>query len=94
MAVVSKTGTNMFHGDVFEFLRNTDLDTRNFFSSNVPALIRNQFAGRREGHQERQNLLLRSFQALNEHPQAVANESVVPTGAERTGDFSGASGLS
>ncbi len=45
MAVVSKTGTNMFHGDLFEFLRNTVLDMRNFFSPSVPTLIRNQFGG-------------------------------------------------
>lgn len=31
--VVTKSGTNQFHGGVFEYLRNTDLDARNFFSS-------------------------------------------------------------
>ena len=30
--VITKSGTNQFHGDAFEFLRNTDLDARNFFS--------------------------------------------------------------
>jgi hypothetical protein len=30
---ITKSGANAFHGDVFEFLRNTDLDARNFFSS-------------------------------------------------------------
>ncbi len=94
MAVVSKTGTNMFHGDVYEFLRNTVLDTRNWFSSSVPALIRNQFGGTAGGAIKKDKIFyFGSFQALNEHPQAVANESVVPTGPERTGDFTGASGV-
>lgn len=36
--VVSKTGTNEFHGSAWEFLRNNDLNARNFFSPSVPAL--------------------------------------------------------
>ena len=94
MAVVSKTGTNAFHGDVYEFLRNTVLDTRNWFSASVPTLIRNQFGGTAGGAIKKDKIFyFGSFQALNEHPQAVANESVVPTGAERTGDFTGAAGV-
>lgn len=41
--VATKSGTNQFHGDVFEFLRNTDLDSRNFFSPNRAKYIQNQF---------------------------------------------------
>lgn len=91
MAVVSKTGSDRFHGDVYEFFRNTVLDTRNFFSSNVPTLIQNQFGGTAGGPIKKDKIFFfGSFQDLDELPQAVANESVVPTGAERTGDFSGA----
>jgi hypothetical protein len=43
--VVTKSGTNQLHGDIFEFLRNTDFDARNFFSPTVPAFIQNQFGG-------------------------------------------------
>ena len=43
--VVTKSGTNEFHGDVFEFLRNTDLDARNYFSPTRGAFDQNQFGG-------------------------------------------------
>jgi hypothetical protein len=52
MVVVSKSGTNKFHGDVFEYLRNSSFDARNFFDSppsvlgrRLPPFRRNQFGG-------------------------------------------------
>ncbi len=41
--VVSRSGSNEFHGSAWEFLRNDALNARNFFSSRVPALKQNQF---------------------------------------------------
>ena len=41
--MASKSGTNEFHGSAFEFLRNSDLDARNFFDKQIPAFRRNQF---------------------------------------------------
>ena len=43
--VVTKSGSNAFHGDAFEFLRNTDLDARNYFDSTRGAFRQNQFGG-------------------------------------------------
>jgi hypothetical protein len=43
--MVSKTGTNGFHGSAFEFIRNNDLDARNFFATSVPPFKRNEFGG-------------------------------------------------
>lgn len=40
---VTKSGTNDFNGSVFEFLRNDNLDARNFFDSEIPEFRRNQF---------------------------------------------------
>ncbi len=47
--VVTKSGTNQFHGDVFEFLRNTDLDANDYFRNSIgqsrPVLRQNQYGG-------------------------------------------------
>ena len=43
--VVTKSGTNEFHGDVFEFLRNANLDARNYFSPTRGAFDQNQLGG-------------------------------------------------
>ena len=42
---VTRSGTNAFHGDVYEFLRNSALDARNFFDAQIPPFKRNQFGG-------------------------------------------------
>ena len=43
--VVTKSGSNQFHGDAFDFLRNTDLDARNYYSPTRGVYIQNQFGG-------------------------------------------------
>ena len=43
--IVTKSGTNQFHGDAFEFVRNTSLDARNFFSPSIGPYHQNQFGG-------------------------------------------------
>jgi hypothetical protein len=45
VSVVSKTGTNTFHGTVFEFLRNNVFDSRSPFDTNIPPFRLNQFGG-------------------------------------------------
>jgi hypothetical protein len=42
---VTRSGTKAFHGDVYEFLRNSALDARNFFDGKIPPFKRNQFGG-------------------------------------------------
>ncbi|HEX4595576.1 MAG TPA: TonB-dependent receptor, partial [Bryobacteraceae bacterium] len=45
VTAVYKSGSNQFHGGVFEFLRNDALDARNFFDAQKPPFRRNQFGG-------------------------------------------------
>ena len=45
VVVVSKSGTNQFHGDVFDYLRNSALAARNFFATTNAPLRKNQFGG-------------------------------------------------
>ena len=53
ISVVTKSGGDRFHGDLFEFLRNTNLDARGFFDPERPAFQQNQFGGTLGGaHQE------------------------------------------
>jgi outer membrane receptor protein involved in Fe transport len=43
---ITRSGTNQFHGSVYEFLRNSALDARNFFDGDkIPPFKRNQFGG-------------------------------------------------
>jgi hypothetical protein len=45
ISVITKSGSNRFHGGAFNFLRNTDLDARNYFSPTRGAFRQNQFGG-------------------------------------------------
>ena len=45
ISVITKSGSNRFHGSAFDFLRNTDLDARNYFSPTRGAFRQNQFGG-------------------------------------------------
>jgi Carboxypeptidase regulatory-like domain len=47
ISIVSSSGTNKLHGDVFEYIRNNDLDARNYFDATkaAPPFERNQFGG-------------------------------------------------
>ena len=57
--VVTKSGSNQLHGSVFEFLRNTDLDARNFFSPERSFYRQNQFGGTAgRSDEEEQGVLL------------------------------------
>jgi Carboxypeptidase regulatory-like domain/TonB-dependent Receptor Plug Domain len=88
--VISKAGTNEFHGAAWEFLRNNALNARNFFSPDVPALKQNQFGVAAGGPIKKDKLFVfGTYEGLRDHRQAQTRESFLPSAAERSGDFTG-----
>jgi hypothetical protein len=86
--VLSKAGTNSFHGAAWEFLRNNDLNARDFFAPSVPVERQNQFGGAAGGPILKNKLFVfGSYQGLSNHEQAESKVATVPTAAERSGDF-------
>ena len=87
--VVTKAGSNTLHGDLFEFLRNGDLNARNFFAATHDNLRRNQFGGTVGGKIIRDKLFFfggyQGTQTRTAPPQSIA---FVPTTAALSGNFS------
>jgi hypothetical protein len=85
---VTKSGTNEFHGDVFEFLRNGVLNARDFFASARDTLKRNQFGGTAGGPIRKNKLFFfagyQGSYIRSDPPQTIA---YVPTAAELSGNF-------
>jgi hypothetical protein len=86
--VITKSGTNQFHGDAFEFLRNTDLDARNYFSPTRATYIQNQFGGTVGGPIVRNKIFFFSDYQGSRQIQGTDTGLVsVPTMADRTGNL-------
>ena len=84
-----KSGTNQFHGALFEFLRNNKLDARSFFSAKVDPLRRNQFGGVISGPLIRnKTFFMANYEGLRTRRANTLYLSV-PTDAQRNGDFAG-----
>lgn len=88
--VVTRSGSNAFHGFGYEYLRNDVLDSTNSFDQGQKAkLIRNQFGSGAGGPlQKDRTFFFASFDALRGR-QGFSQFGTVPTLAERQGDFSG-----
>lgn len=86
--VVSKSGTNKWHGAAWEFLRNDALNARNTFSSSVPSLKQNQFGATLGGPIIKDKLFIfGSYEGLRVRPSAVPAEAFPLTAQEREGYF-------
>ncbi len=87
--VVTKSGTNAIHGDAFEFLRNGDLNARNFFAPTRDSLKRNQFGGTLGGPIEKNKLFFfTGFQGTIQRSTPISSNVIVPTPAMDAGNFS------
>lgn len=86
--VVTKSGTNTLHGSAFEFLRNTDLDAKDYFASARGVFIQNQFGGTLGGPIKRDKLFLFVDYQGTRQIQAPTDSIPVPSSLNRTGDLS------
>jgi Carboxypeptidase regulatory-like domain/TonB dependent receptor len=86
--VVSKSGSNGFHGDAFEFVRNGYFNARDTFAPVNDNLKRNQFGGTFGGPIKKNKLFFfLGYQDTIIKSQPASSPAVVPTAAELTGDF-------
>lgn len=86
---VTKSGTNALHGDLFEFIRNSDLNGRDFFSSGSDGLKRNQFGGVLGGRIIKDKLFFfLGYEGTTIRQDLVNQSAYVPTAAELQGNFS------
>ncbi|HXW55616.1 MAG TPA: carboxypeptidase regulatory-like domain-containing protein [Candidatus Cybelea sp.] len=87
--VVTKSGANEFHGDLFEFLRNTSFDSRNYFSPTRGAFDQNQFGGTWGGPIRRNRIFFFADYQGTRLTQGVDTGQIpVPSFQDRSGNLS------
>lgn len=101
--VVTRAGSNEFHGSLYEFMRNDSMDARNAFATQVdratgrikPILRYNQYGGTVGGpvwipkvYNGRNRTFFFAGYEQWRHRQAAIRRATVPTAQERAGDFS------
>ena len=92
--VVTKSGSNQFHGEGFEFIRNNYIDATNFFSSTPDTLHQNQFGGTFGGPIKRNKIFaFAAYQRWIADQSQSSTQATVPTGSNLTGDFSASDGV-
>jgi hypothetical protein len=86
--LVTKSGTNAFHGNAFEFLRDYHFNARNYFAPAKDSLKRNQFGGTIGGPLVRDKMFFfGGYQGRIEKSNPPETVSFVPTAAMLAGDF-------
>jgi len=85
--VTTKSGSNAFHGSLFEFLRNTDLDAKSFFATSAEKFNLNQFGGSIGGpiRKNKTFFFVDGEQKYQRH--GITFTGLVPSLAMRSGDF-------
>ncbi len=89
VTVLTKSGANTAHGSIFEFVRNTDFNaTTHGSTSNLP-YHRNQFGATLGGPIRRDKMFIfGSYGGLRQSTSSLLTGAIVPTSAQRAGDFS------
>ena len=88
VSAVTKSGTNQLHGSLFEFIRNSDVDAKNYFDSHtapIPPLRRNQFGVEVDGPIiKNRTFFMTSYEGLRWR-LGLTNIAVVPGASARLG---------
>jgi len=95
ISLVTKSGTNQYHGDAWEFFRNDALNARSFFDPTTPRIRWNQFGGSGGGpliiphlvSKENNWYVFGWYEGIRQ-PSRSPSYALVPTDAELAGDFS------
>jgi len=89
VSIVTRSGTNSWHGDGFEFLRNDVLNARDFFAHSRDSLKRNQFGGSAGGKIIKDKLFIfGNYQGTIERYVVNGGSAAVPSDAMLSGNFS------
>jgi len=87
--MVTKSGTNGFHGSLYEYVRNHKLNARNFFAADHDNIRRNQFGGTAGGPILKDKFFIfGSYQGTTLRSSVGGDIQFVPTEAQRAGNFS------
>jgi len=86
--VTTKSGSNNFHGSLFEFLRNTSLDAKSFFATTAEKFNLNQFGGSIGGPIRKNKTFFFADGEQKDQLHGVTFTGLVPTDAMKAGDFS------
>jgi hypothetical protein len=93
ISVITKSGSNRFHGGAFDFIRNTDLDARNYFSPTRGAFLQNQFGGTFGGPlRHNKTFFFADYQGTRQTQGIDTGNISVPSSEDRTGDLSDEAG--
>ena len=87
--VVTRSGTNKYHGTAFEFIRNNYINASNFFSATKDTLHQNQYGGTFGGPVLRDKLFaFAGYQRTDSKQSQASQQAFVPTASNLAGDFS------
>lgn len=86
--IVTRSGSNSFHGAAWEFLRNDAMDARNYFAQQVEPLKQNQFGGTLGGPIRNDKTFFFAYYEGFRNRQGETQSATVPSLLERQGNFS------
>ena len=94
VSIVTASGTNALHGTLYEFLRNSDLDARNFFDQGgIPGFRRNDFGASLGGPLKKNKLFLFGNYEGYRQDLALSDVTLVPDNEARAGYLPNSSGV-